>query len=49
MANEAAQAEKFVIPQNMRVPESSVIRLLFENDGNEYVVGKLAVDQILCG
>jgi len=34
VANEAAQAEKFVIPQNMRVPESSVIRLLFENDGN---------------
>ena len=33
MANEAAQAEKFVIPQNMRVPESSVIRSLFEADG----------------
>ena len=30
VANEAAQAEKFVIPQNMRVPESSVIRSLFE-------------------
>jgi hypothetical protein len=34
VANEAAQTEKFVIPQNMRVPESSVIRLLFEDDGN---------------
>jgi hypothetical protein len=33
VANEAAQAEKFVIPQNMRVPESSVIRSLFEADG----------------
>jgi hypothetical protein len=33
VANEAAQAEKFVIPQNMRVPESSVIRSLFETDG----------------
>jgi hypothetical protein len=33
VANEAAQAEKFVIPQNMRVPESSVIRPLFEADG----------------
>jgi hypothetical protein len=33
VANEAAQAEKFVIPQNMRVPEASVIRSLFEADG----------------
>lgn len=33
VANEAAQREKFVIPQNMRVPESSVIRSLFEADG----------------
>ena len=33
VANEAAQGEKFVIPQNMRVPESSVIRSLFEADG----------------
>jgi hypothetical protein len=33
VANEAAQAEKFVIPQNMRVPASSVIRSLFEADG----------------
>ena len=33
IANEAAQAEKFVIPQNMRVPEASVIRTLFETDG----------------
>ena len=33
VANESAQAEKFVIPQNMRVPESSVIRSLFEADG----------------
>jgi hypothetical protein len=32
--NEAAQQEKIVIPTNMRVPESSVICLLFENDGN---------------
>jgi hypothetical protein len=32
-ANEAAQAEGFVIPQNMRVPASSVIRSLFEGDG----------------
>ena len=32
VANEAAQAEKFVIPQNMRVPESSVIRSLFEDE-----------------
>ena len=30
VANEAALEEKFVIPQNMRVPASSVIRLLFE-------------------
>jgi hypothetical protein len=33
LANDAAQAEKFVIPQNMRVPESSVILSLFEADG----------------
>jgi hypothetical protein len=33
VVNEAAQAEKFVIPQNMRVPGSSVIRSLFEADG----------------
>jgi hypothetical protein len=33
VANEAAQAEKFVIPQNMRVPASSVIRSLFGADG----------------
>jgi hypothetical protein len=33
VANEAAQAEGFVIPQNMRVPGSSVIRSLFEADG----------------
>jgi hypothetical protein len=32
-ANEAAQAEGFMIPQNMRVPGSSVIRSLFEGDG----------------
>ena len=30
MANEATQTEKYVIPQNTRVPESSVIRSLFE-------------------
>jgi hypothetical protein len=33
VANEAAQGEKFVIPQNMRVPGSSVIRSLFQADG----------------
>jgi hypothetical protein len=33
VGNEAAQAEKFVIPQHIRVPESSVIRSLFEADG----------------
>jgi hypothetical protein len=33
VANEAAQAEGFVIPQNMQVLESSVIRSLFEADG----------------
>jgi hypothetical protein len=33
VANEAAHAEKFVIPQNMRVPESSAIWSLFEADG----------------
>jgi hypothetical protein len=33
VANEVAQQEKFVIPTNMRVPESSVIRSLFESDG----------------
>jgi hypothetical protein len=33
VANDAAQAEKFVIPTNMRVPQSSVIRSLFEADG----------------
>jgi hypothetical protein len=33
VANEAAQGEKFMIPQNMRVPGSSVIRSLFEADG----------------
>ena len=33
VANEAAQAEKFVIPHNMRVPESSVIHSLFLADG----------------
>jgi hypothetical protein len=32
VANEAAQGEKFVIPQNMRVPASSVIRSLFQAD-----------------
>jgi hypothetical protein len=32
VANEAAQEEKFVIPQNMRVPASSVIRSLFQAD-----------------
>jgi hypothetical protein len=32
VANEAAQRERFVIPQNMRVPKSSVIRSLFEAD-----------------
>jgi hypothetical protein len=33
VANDAAKAEKFAIPQNMQVPESSVIRSLFEADG----------------
>ena len=33
VANDAAQAEKFVIPTNMRVPASSVIRSLFEAHG----------------
>jgi hypothetical protein len=33
VANDVAQAEKFLIPQNMRVPASSVIRSLFEADG----------------
>jgi hypothetical protein len=33
VTNEAAQGEKFVIPQNMRVPGSSVIRSLFEAGG----------------
>jgi hypothetical protein len=33
VANEAALSEQFVIPQNMRVPGSSVIRALFEADG----------------
>ena len=33
VVNEAAQAEKFVIPQNMRVPELPVIRSLFEANG----------------
>src|ERR1700722_10760679 len=33
VANEAALSEKFVIPQNMRLPESSVIRSLFKADG----------------
>jgi hypothetical protein len=32
VANEAAQGEKFVIPQNIRVPASSVIRSLFQAD-----------------
>ncbi len=32
VANQTAQGEKFVIPQNMRVPGSSVIRSLFEAD-----------------
>ncbi len=32
VANEAALGEKFVIPQNMRVPASSVIRSLFQAD-----------------
>ncbi len=32
VANEAAQGEGFVIPQNMRVPEASVIHSLFETD-----------------
>ena len=32
VANDAAQGEKFVIPQNMRVPASSVIRSLFQAD-----------------
>jgi hypothetical protein len=30
VANDVARAEKFLIPQNMRVPTSSVIRSLFE-------------------
>jgi hypothetical protein len=34
LANEAAQRERLVIPQNMRLAGSSVIRLLFEADGN---------------
>jgi hypothetical protein len=33
VANDAAQGERFMIPQNMRVPGSSVIRSLFEADG----------------
>jgi hypothetical protein len=32
-ANEPARQEKILIPQNMRVPETSVIRSLFEGDG----------------
>jgi hypothetical protein len=40
VANEAAQAERFMIPQNMRVPESSVIRSLFETDGERDGDGK---------
>jgi|SRR5579871_6326137 len=35
VANEAAQEERFVIPQNMRVPASSVIRSLFEVGGEQ--------------
>lgn len=33
VANDVAQAERFLIPQNMRVPGSSMIRSLFEADG----------------
>jgi hypothetical protein len=40
VANEAAQEEKFVIPQNMQVPESSVIRTLFEADGERDAAGQ---------
>lgn len=40
VANEAAQAEKFVIPQNMRMPESSVIRSLFDDDGKRDAAGR---------
>jgi hypothetical protein len=32
-ANEVAQTERFIIPQNMQVPASSMIRSLFEADG----------------
>jgi hypothetical protein len=32
VSNEGAQAEKFVIPQYIRVPGSSVIRSLFQAD-----------------
>lgn len=34
VANEAAQTEGFIIPQNMQVPEASVIRSLFKADGD---------------
>ncbi len=40
VANEAAQAEGFVIPTNMRVPASSVIRSLFEADGERHGAGR---------
>lgn len=40
VANEAAQAEKFVIPQNMQVPAASVIRSLFEADGERDASGR---------
>ena len=33
VANEAALGQKFIIPQNMRVPAKSVIRSLFEGGG----------------
>lgn len=33
VVNEATEGERFMIPQNMRVPESSVIRSLFETEG----------------
>lgn len=32
-ANDAARGERFLIPKNMRVPEASVIRSLFDADG----------------
>jgi hypothetical protein len=35
VAKEAAQSEKFVIPQNIGVPESSVIRSLSKADAEQ--------------